>query len=74
LGEAGVRSATFGPGAADKLQRVESINGFRVRTLERAYNGLAHTFHLTSKGDFRSKFGIEQDPVRTFQVYGNADD
>ena len=67
-----MRSATFGPGAADKLQRVEDINRFRIRTLERAYNGLAHTFHLTSKGDFRSKFGIEQDPVRTFSVYENA--
>jgi len=67
-----VRSATFGPGAASKLQRVENINGFRVRTLERAYNSLAHTFHLTSKGDFRSKFGIEQDPVRAISVYENA--
>jgi hypothetical protein len=66
LGEAGVRSATFGPGAADTLQRVENIGGFRVRTLERAYNCLSHTFHLTFKGNFRSKFGIEQDPVRLF--------
>ena len=67
-----MRSATFGPGVADKLQRVENINGFRIRTLERAYNSLAHTFHLTSEGDFRSKFGIEQDPVRSFSVYENA--
>ena len=67
-----MRSATFGPGAADKLQRVENVNGFRIRTLERAYNSLSHTFHLTSKGDFRSKFCIEQDPVRTFSVYENA--
>lgn len=74
LGEAGVRSATFGPGAADNLQRVENINGFRVRTLERAYNGLSHTFHLNSKGDFRTKFGIEQDPVCTIPAYKGSDD
>jgi hypothetical protein len=52
----------------DRLQRVENINGFRARTLERAYNGLSHTFQFASKGDFRSKFGIEQDPVRAFHV------
>ena len=36
-----------------------------MKTLEKTYNGLSHTFHLTSKGDFRGKFGIEQDPVRS---------
>lgn len=65
LGDAGVRSATFGAGAAERLQPAENVGGFRVKTLEKTYNGLSHTFHLTSKGDFRGKFGIEQDPVRS---------
>ncbi len=63
LGDAGVRSATFGAGATPHMQRVDNIGGLRVRTLEKTYNGLSSAFHLNTKGDFRSKFGIEQDPV-----------
>lgn len=67
LGDAGVRSATFGAGATGSLRSVDNIGGFKVRTLEKTYNGISHTFHLASKGDFRSKFGIEQDPVSSSQ-------
>ena len=63
LGDAGVRSATFGAGATGTLQSVDNIGGLRVKTLEKTYNGLSHTFNLLSKGDFRSKFGVEHDPV-----------
>ena len=66
MGEVGVRSATFGAGAASELHRVDNIGGFRVVTLEKAYNGISSTFHLGNKGDFRSKFGTQQDPVRCF--------
>ena len=64
MGEVGVRSATFGAGAAHELHRVDNIGGFKVVTLEKAYNGISSTFHLGNKGDFRSKFGTQQDPVR----------
>lgn len=64
MGEIGVRSATFGAGAATELHRVDNIGGFKVVTLEKAYNGISSTFHLGNKGDFRSKFGTQQDPVR----------
>jgi len=64
MGEVGVRSATFGAGAASELHRVDNIGGFKVVTLEKAYNGISSTFHLGNKGDFRSKFGTQQDPVR----------
>ena len=64
MGEVGVRSATFGAGAATELHRVDNIGGFKVVTLEKAYNGISSTFHLGNKGDFRSKFGTQQDPVR----------
>jgi len=63
LGVAGVRSTTFGAGATGQLQRVDNVGGFRVRTLEKVYNGLSTAFHLNNKGDFRSKFGTEQDPL-----------
>jgi aspartyl-tRNA synthetase len=63
MGDAGVRNATFGAGATPEMQRVENIGGFRVRTLEKAYNGISHTFNLGNKGDFRSKFGSHQDPL-----------
>ena len=63
LGDAGVKTATFGAGATGTLQAVENVHGFRVRTLEKAYNGLSSTFNLAGKGDFRSKFGTWHDPV-----------
>jgi aspartyl-tRNA synthetase len=63
MGEIGVRSATFGAGAATELHRVDNIGGFKVSTLEKAYNGISSTFHLGNKGDFRSKFGAQQDPL-----------
>ncbi|KZT04593.1 aspartyl-tRNA synthetase cytoplasmic [Laetiporus sulphureus 93-53] len=63
LGDAGLRSATFGAGATERLQRVDNLGGFRVRTLEKTYNGIASTFHLSGKGDFRAKFGIHQEPM-----------
>ena len=62
-GDAGVRSATFGAGAASRLQGVDNVVGVRIKTLEKTYNGISSTFHLTSKGDFRGKFGTEQDPL-----------
>ncbi|KAI0782115.1 aspartyl-tRNA synthetase, cytoplasmic [Abortiporus biennis] len=63
LGDAGVRTATFGAGATGTFQPVEHLGGLKVKTLEKTYNGLSHTFHLLNKGDFRSKFGIERDPL-----------
>ncbi|EKM56863.1 uncharacterized protein PHACADRAFT_118899 [Phanerochaete carnosa HHB-10118-sp] len=63
LGDAGVRTATFGAGAANRLQGVDNVGGFRMKTLEKAYNGISSTFHLSNKGDFRGKFGTEQDPL-----------
>lgn len=63
LGDAGIRCATFGAGATDRLQRVENVGGFRVRTLEKTYNGLSSHFNLSGKGDFRQKFGIHPEPV-----------
>lgn len=65
MGEVGVRSATFGAGATDKLERVDNIGGFRVMALEKTYNGLTHAFpSFANKTDFRSKFGVDPEPVR----------
>ncbi|OCH85681.1 aspartyl-tRNA synthetase cytoplasmic [Obba rivulosa] len=63
LGDAGVRSVTFGAGATGRLERAENVGGFRVRTLEKTYNGISHTFNLTNKGGFREKFGVHQEPM-----------
>jgi hypothetical protein len=65
LGEVGVRSATFGAGATDKLERGDNVGGFRVMALEKTYNSLTHAFPgFSSKTDFRSKFGVHPEPVR----------
>lgn len=45
------------------LERADNVGGFKIRTLEKSYNTLSHTFHLGSKGNFSSKFGVYQDPV-----------
>lgn len=73
LGDAGVRTATFGAGAASRVQAGYNVGGFRFKFLEKTYNGLSSTFHLGNKGDFRGKFGIEQDPVSIpcFRIYAN---
>jgi len=63
LGEAGVKTATFGAGATSELQKIENVGGFRFMMLEKAYAGLARTFPLSGKGDFRQKFGVYQDPL-----------
>ena len=72
MGEVGVQSATFGAGATSELHHVDHIGGFRVVTLEKAYNRISSTFHLGNKGDFRSKFGTHQDPVRLLFAHRSA--
>ncbi|GJJ08488.1 hypothetical protein Clacol_002706 [Clathrus columnatus] len=62
LGNAGVKQATFGAGATDELRKADNIGGFRFMILEKAYTGLARTFPLSGKGDFRQKFGVYHDP------------
>ena len=72
LGEAGVRCATFGAGATDKLERTDNVGGFRVMALEKAYNGLTHAFPaFSNKTDFRTKFGIHPEPVCLPPVSGS---
>ena len=62
MDEAGVRSATFGADAASELHHVDNIGGFKVVTLEEAYDGTFSTY-LGDEGDFRSKFGSHRDLV-----------
>ncbi|KAF8340653.1 uncharacterized protein EI90DRAFT_3285967 [Cantharellus anzutake] len=53
----GVSRATFGVGAADKMEAVENLSGFRTKALAEAYSSIAKAFHLTNKSDYRRKFG-----------------
>ncbi|TFK46077.1 aspartyl-tRNA synthetase, cytoplasmic [Heliocybe sulcata] len=63
MGEAGIQSATFGPGATQHLEIADNVSGWSVRLLEKTYNSLAKRFSLTNKSDFRTKFGVEQEPL-----------
>jgi hypothetical protein len=56
------------------MTRVDNLGGFRVRTLEKAYNGITHTFNLGNKGDFRSKFGSQQEAVSIFVRFQGLDE
>ena len=51
--KAGVYRATFGVGAADKMDPVENLSGFRTKALAEAYSPIVKAFHLTNKSDYR---------------------
>ena len=51
--KAGVFRATFGVGAADKMDPVENLSGFRTKALAEAYSPIVRAFHLTNKSDYR---------------------
>jgi len=61
--KAGVYRATFGVGAADKMDPVENLSGFRTKALAEAYSPIVKAFHLTNKSDYRRKFGAIDEPL-----------
>ncbi|EPQ54212.1 aspartyl-tRNA synthetase [Gloeophyllum trabeum ATCC 11539] len=63
MGEAGVQSATFGPGASQHLHSADNVSGVTMKILEKSYNGIASRFNLTNKSLFRTKFGVEEEPL-----------
>ncbi|CED82283.1 Putative cytochrome c oxidase, subunit COX19 [Phaffia rhodozyma] len=60
---AGVKTATFGAGAADHLEAVNSISKFQAKILSGVYSRVSKSFGLSRKTGFREKFGAEEEKL-----------
>ncbi|KAJ8472614.1 hypothetical protein ONZ45_g16590 [Pleurotus djamor] len=56
-------TVTFGITAADQLKPIENLSGWKVSALSKTYGQIAKTAGLLRRGDFRSKFDSEHDPM-----------
>ncbi|PKS12571.1 hypothetical protein jhhlp_000779 [Lomentospora prolificans] len=63
LAKMGVKCVTFGAGATKDIEIGNNLNGLRAKILSRTYRAIAQQLKLASKGEFREKFGTEDDPV-----------
>lgn len=60
---AGIKSLTFGGGAAAHLTPGHHLSGTKVKLLSAAYDGIVKQFHLNRKSEFRQKMGATEDPI-----------
>ena len=63
LAKMGVKCVTFGVGATKDIEIGANLSGLRAKILSRTYRTIAQQLKLSSKGEFREKFGTEDDPV-----------
>ncbi|KII87900.1 hypothetical protein PLICRDRAFT_42418 [Plicaturopsis crispa FD-325 SS-3] len=56
-------TATFGITASDEINPVENLSGWKVTWLSKTYSRIAKTAGLTRRGDFRSKFHSNHEPM-----------
>ncbi|CAI4214046.1 unnamed protein product [Parascedosporium putredinis] len=63
LAKMGVKCVTFGAGATKDIEIGTNFNGLRAKILSRTYRTIAQQLKLAGKGEFREKFGTEDDPV-----------
>lgn len=61
--DSGVKSATFGGGAAAHLTPGHHLSGAKIRLLQRTYDAIVRQFKLNRKSEFRAKMGATEDPV-----------
>ena len=59
----GVKSLTFGGGAAAHLTPGHHLSGTKVKLLQATYDGIMKQFHLNRKSEFRQKMGATEDPI-----------
>ncbi|KAF8153191.1 hypothetical protein B0H34DRAFT_754437 [Crassisporium funariophilum] len=56
-------TVTFGISAAPHMQPVNNLGGWKVNALSKTYGKVAKGAGLVKRGEFRSKFDSEQDPM-----------
>ncbi|KAL2436733.1 Aspartate-tRNA ligase, cytoplasmic [Exophiala dermatitidis] len=61
--EAGVKSVTFGGGAAAHLTPGHHMSGAKVKVLSATYDAIVKQFNLVRKSEFREKMGAVADPL-----------
>ena len=58
----GVKSVSFGGGAASHLVPGHHISSAKLRVLTHTYDAIVRQFNLNRKSEFRAKMGAEEDP------------
>jgi len=56
-------TVTFGISAADEMEPVENLSGWKVTAMSKMYGTVAQSAGLLRRGEFRSKFDSEHDPM-----------
>ena len=59
----GIKSVTFGGGAAQHLTPGHHMGAAKVKMLQAAFDSITRSFNLTRKSEFRSKMGAVEDPL-----------
>jgi aspartyl-tRNA synthetase len=59
----GVKSVTFGGGAATHLTPGHHMSGAKVKMLQATYDAIVKQFNLARKSEFREKMGAVADPL-----------
>ncbi|KAI1627631.1 aspartyl-tRNA synthetase [Exophiala viscosa] len=59
----GVRTVTFGGGAANHLTPGHHMSGAKVKMLQATYDAIVKQFNLARKSEFREKMGAVADPL-----------
>lgn len=60
--QAGIKSVTFGGGAAARLTPGHHLSGAKVKILQTTYDTIVKQFHLNRKSEFRQKMGARESP------------
>ncbi|ETN46481.1 aspartate-tRNA(Asn) ligase [Cyphellophora europaea CBS 101466] len=63
LADAGIKSCTFGSGAASDLAGGQHLGVARATMLNSVYQAYAAKFHVDRKAAFRTKFNTQGDPL-----------
>lgn len=56
-------TVTFGISAADEMESVQNLSGWKLRMLAKLYNKIASTAGLLRRSEFRQKFGSKPHPM-----------
>jgi len=56
-------TVTFGISAAPDFQPIRNLGGWKVKALSKTYSKVASGAKLINRGEFRSKFDSEHDPM-----------
>jgi len=59
----GKNNLTFGASAQEDLQIEYNLGGWKIKMLGKAYRKIVSKYGLANRGQFRSKFGTEDEPL-----------